>query len=1047
MTELAEVICRNAVRALFSLGVLALAGGRSATAQAPAVHGSQATPGSQTPSISQASSAAAALIRFTRTSDALGLSHNSVYAINQDSSGFLWVATADGLNSYDGYGFRVYRHDPTDTTSLSSNLIWDIHLDRRGTLWVATSHGLDRYVPETERFARYMIPGPPREAVPQSRILEDSGGRLWVASGVGIFVYDPDSDRVRPLPLASGTHPGPATALEEDANGEVWVARRGPPVALVGVESGRRITVEGATWVSTFHTDADGQFWLGPGVSAMPPGDVTDIRLQWPADLGLVWDIATDADGTLWFATGRGLYRMPPGGEPELHLLDPSERAYVFNYARSVFVDRTGAVWVGTHGGLFRYDPYAKQFVHLPGDPANRSQLSGSAVSALHVDPDGNTWVGTLGRGLNRIDANTGTIERFEHRPDDPMSLPHDRVWALHGDRPGRLWVGTQIGLAELDLATGRFHPHPLPGPAGVAGPVRRIASATDGRLWITGSSVIYRYDPRTTRAEVFFAGGSGGTGPSHRQLFAIIPTPDGVWFGAGGSHLDFFDTRNGSFSTVELRADDGEPLSGEGIWDAHRDSSGILWLGTGSGLGRYDPTAHAFSLFTTADGLPGSVVYSVQPDRAGRLWLGTNQGLSRFDPRALPGVQFRNFDLADGIGSLEFNRAAAFEAPGGELLFGGMNGLTRFFPEAITENPVAPPIVLTGVTTASDDGVRRHVPAGLKWLDLPHEESTISFEFAALSFTNSAQNRYEYRLEPVETQWVEAGATRVARYPRLPPGDYRFVVRGSNNDGVWNEEGTSLSFRIAPPLWKTWWFRGLALALAALALYAVYRYRLARILAVERLRMSIAGDLHDDLSSNLSGIALMSEMVGRGKHLAEHDRSQLTRISEAARRMVDDVRDMVWIVDTGHDSLEDLSLKMKDAAAALLGAHEYRFETLLDGTGERLPVEFRRHTYLALKEMLHNVVRHACATAVVIAVRSDHSSLRLSVEDDGIGFESGAGGGSDRFHSLRRRAEALGGELDVRSRPGEGTRVTLYAPIPRSRKRAMAIRRRVVQR
>ncbi len=422
-------------------------------------------------------------------------------------------------------------------------------------------------------------------------------------------------------------------------------------------------------------------------------------------------------------------------------------------------------------------------------------------------------------------------------------------------------------------------------------------------------------------------------------------------------------------------------------------------------------------------------MVYGILSDADHRLWLGTNRGLSRgvFSGSEPP---FRNYGATDGVGNTEFNRHAAYRGADGTLYFGGLDGLTYSSPHAIDENVLVPPVVFTSIETASREGVRPHNPRGLKRLDLTYRDYSLAFEFAALSFTNPARNRYAYRLERFDRDWIDAGTRRFARYTDLPPGDYVFRVRGSNNDGVWNQEGVSLALSIAPPFWNTWLFRAAMVVAVLLAAGAAYRARVTRLVEIERLRFRIAGDLHDDLSSNLVGIALLGERLQQGPHVGAAERRQLNRISETARTMVQDLRDIVWLVDPSRDHLEDLLGKMQDLAATLLPSVEWVVRTDPVGATGRVALAVRRQLYLAYKEIMHNIARHAQASRVTVELTVQDGEFLLQVGDDGVGFEPGAATAGFGLRSVRQRVEELGGRLDLTSAPGRGTSVAVRVPV-----------------
>jgi signal transduction histidine kinase len=390
-------------------------------------------------------------------------------------------------------------------------------------------------------------------------------------------------------------------------------------------------------------------------------------------------------------------------------------------------------------------------------------------------------------------------------------------------------------------------------------------------------------------------------------------------------------------------------------------------------------------------------------------------------------------YDLADGIGTMEFNRGARLRTRDGRLVFGGATGVVGFDPEAIRPDERRPEIALVGVEAASRAGVRRLDGRGLEGVVLSPRERTATFTLAALAFEDPGQSRYAYRLDGLDEGWVEAGTERRARYTGLPPGDYVFRARAANHDGTWSEAVLAVPVRVEPWMWETTWFRVLVvvllLGLGALA----YRARVARLLAVERLRLRIAGDLHDDLSSDLSGIALATDLLGRRPGLAAADRQRLADVHSTATSMVDALRDIVWTVDPAHDSVEAFARRVRLVADRLLDGRAHAVEVDLPDAGA-LPMPLRRELLLILKEALHNAHRHAEAGRVDVRLGRDGADLVLAVEDDGVGFDPGAVAGGHGLRSLRTRAERIGGALTVDSTPGRGTRVRLAVPLPRNR-------------
>jgi ligand-binding sensor domain-containing protein/signal transduction histidine kinase len=997
---------------------------------------------------------------FERLHSADGLSHNSVYAIMQDRAGFLWFGTVDGLNRYDGYTFTVFRHDHADTTSLSNNLVRALYEDRAGRLWVGTEQGVDRLDGRTGRFRRYAVPA--ARAGPRGvlALAEDAAGVLWAAGPAGLLRYDASADRFVP---AAGwpPHEG-AFDLRLDPRGRLWVLGAAPDRATGHLhrldDAGRpaeRLAV-GAAWghIDRFDFDRQGRPWLnerGPGVR-----DGGHLRPGHPERPASAFVVEREADGTLWVGTGDGggLCRVD-GEELACGLLDPDNRTWLHNYVRSVYRDRAGALWVGTYGGVYRHDPHRKPFALLRHDPNDAGSLSANAVSAVARTRDGTLWVATFGGGLNRRDPfdtlragssagsrQAGRFHHYRHQPGDAQSLPDDVVWHLLADGRGRLWAATARGLARYDPAADAFRRYPLRVPGSAADATTTfLAEDPAGGLWVGTFEGLFHLDPTGEHTRHYPATGDHTGLGSPAVTALLVEDHRTLWVAGAQGHLSRLDVPTGRFTHYVPRDDRGAPMESETAYDLHRTADGALWLATGAGLHRFDPATGAFRHYGVREGLPGAVVYSIAEGARGALWLGTNRGLTRFDPPAgatLAGSgpapatgAFRPYDLADGTGTMEFNRHATFRDADGTLYFGGVDGLTVFHPDAIRDNPYVPPVVFTRVETARREGIAARDPAGLDALTLTHRDDAVTFEFAALNFTDPHKNRYAYRLEGFDPGWVDAGTQRAARYTNLPPGRYTFRVRGSNNDGVWNLEGAALAVTVRPPFWQTSPFRLLVAAVALGLLYAAYRVRVRRLLEVERLRLRIASDLHDDLATDLSGIALVSDVLLRRPTLAGDDRHQLAEVRDTALGMVEGLRDIVWTINPEHDTLDAMVRRMRQVAARLLAGQPYTFEAAVPAGDRAVAMTLRRDVLLIYKEALHNAARHAGAARVAIRLEQRDGRLDLTIADDGRGFDPAAAGDGHGLRSMRARAAALGADLEVTSRPGAGTRLRLGLRVP----------------
>ncbi len=977
----------------------------------------------------QAQSQPAASLHFERLD---GLSHNTVFTVLQDQQGFLWIGTADGLNRYDGYDVRAYRHLPADSTSLVNNIVQALAEAPHGDLWVGTASGLDRLDRTTGRFVHYdLTPDSSDAAKSIARVVVDGAGRLWISTygDARLYRFNPASGTFERYGL--GAPSGTAGTIEVGPEGRIWAigsaAFTSPaPDALYRYDAARD-DFEPVTLLrgGPLHTGPSGTMWIGGPQSdsldvAGAPAQRIRASIPWGAARN---ELHEGRDGTLWIGTGRGLYRFDPStGALQHHLIDTTGTAGLSNYVWALHEDRAGILWVGTRSGLYRYDPHRKPFAHWGPDEDVLRAAGQSAVMALREAEDGALWVGTLGGGLVRL-----RREGSRYRPTGTeYTLPSDHVWVLHEDRRGQIWVGTAAGSCVLDPPGPRCAPDAQ---GADPDPVYTIAEGPDGALW-RGGTALHRRDPLSGWEHVPLP---IEYGTDFSTIQALHAGPSGhLWIGMEGGGLARYDVATGTLTEHPHAASDRERNGlSQTVWTIHENASEVLWLGTDTGLVRLDPSTGSVAHYFDADRLPGSIVYSILEDERGRLWLGTNQGLVRFDPDR---ETFRHYDASDGLRNTEFNRRAALRGTQGRFFFGGLRGITAFDPAAIRDNPYVPPVVITQMTKVSRSESVVLNPSGRTHVVLDYRDRVFTFTFAALNFTHPEKNQYAYRLDGFEDGWVEAGTRRTVRYTNVPPGEYVFRVKGANNDGVWNEEGASIRVTITPPFWQTGWFRVLMGALLVGAVVLAYRLRVRHLLAMERLRLRIASDLHDDVASQLASVAISSDVLRATADLTEDEHAELREMGRLVRVTTETLRDIVWFVDPEHDQPEALLWKMKNEASALLSGMAYTFEHPEPerlAALEQLDVRTRRNLFLIYKEALHNIVRHARAETVQITLRPQTDRFELTITDDGIGFdpeaEDAAGQG---LSNMRRRAEQMQADLTLASQPAHGTTLRLVVPI-----------------
>ena len=802
-------------------------------------------------------------IRFENISTDQGLSQSTVNAIIQDRQGFLWFATEAGLNQYDGYRFTVYQHDPDNPRSLSSNVVLSSFEDRDGRLWVGTQAGLDRLDQPVGAFIHYpkdLTGSENFSGTAVSVINQDQSGTLWVGTdGGGLTALDLTTNRVtryrhhqeNPQSLSNDT----VNSIYISPEGELWIgtdsgldkfnAKTGSfdhyLQASMGLPTADNIPVratyeddQGMMWIGTqgglIQWDRNANRFVLYQYDLNNPGSLSDNSVK---------SIYEDSQGILWVGTLRGLNQFDRIQNRFIRYIHDPNNPYSLSsdYIRSIFEDRSGVLWVGTSfGGLSKHARSTQKFDLYTNQPGLPNQLSDNNIWSVYQDKSRNLWIGTFFSGLNKLDLNSGAVTIYQNDPSDPNSLSNNEIRAIIQDRNGSLWIGTENGgLNRFDPATGTFlhYQHNADDPTSLSSNhVFSIIEDRLGRLWIgTEAGGLNRFDPASGTFIHYQHDANNPLSLSDDNVRAIYEDYLGnLWIGTEQGGLDLWDNQDNGFKIY--RHDPGNPssLSSDWVLSILEDINGNLWFGTLGGLDRYDRATKSFIHYTEKNGLPDNTIYGILADADGNLWLSTNKGLSKFNPNART---FRNYDISDGLQGDQFNPGAYFQSQNGEMFFGGVKGFNSFFPRQVMDNPIPPPMVITAFKkynqTVSTDLKNNET------IQLPYNENFISFEFAALDYNAPQKNQYAYQLQGIDKDWIYAETNRDANYTNLSPGDYTFRVKASNNDGIWNEQPTTIRIHITPPFWETWWFIGIVgLAVAGSAIGS-YRLRVRAIEAANR--------------------------------------------------------------------------------------------------------------------------------------------------------------------------------------------------------------------
>jgi len=798
-------------------------------------------------------------LKFCHLSTSDGLSQNSVFSILKDYRGFMWFATDEGLNKYDGYKFTVYKHDPGHKQSISSNAVSDIMEDADHNLWVVSAGGVDRFDRINETFIQYDCGN---KAIVFRYIFQDSKKRFWLSTtNHGCCLFDPAKRSFKFYKNneqdTNSLSQNYVYHIVEDRDGELWIGtRNGLNRFNPATEKFTRYYNEpgngssiGAGYIKNIFKDSKDNIWIGTqgsGISLYNRKDNCFINFKHdPLNKNSICynDILSfteDRNGQIWIGTENGgISVLEPRKKNftsfQYDEFDPSSISG--NSVHSLYKDDIGNIWAGTwSGGVNLLPVFGDKFNHYKKIPNKSNSLSNNLVLSISSDRDNNIWIGTDGGGLNHFDPASGSFRNYRNDKSKKKSIYNDYVLSVADYSPGLLALGFHRGGIDLfDKQTGLFtHYAPqdhslnrLTSPS-----VNFVYKDRQDNLWLgtNDNGGIFLFDKKTTGFTNFPPDPGNDKSINGSRVNVMFETRAGqLWIG-GDKGLDLFDRHTGEFIHHEHDASNRQSLSNNSVYCISEDTAGNIWVGTAGGLNHFDIKKNNFTAYTEKDGLPNNAIWGILQDHKGNLWISTNKGLSKFNP----GTKiFRNYTSSDGLQSNTFKAKAAYQSPGGEMFFGGVNGFNSFYPDSIKDNNFVPPVYITDFLVFNKPvGIGGNSPLQqsvneVKEITLSYGQSVFTLEFAVLNFTHPEQNRYAYKLAGFDEEWNFAGNKRSATYTNLYPGKYIFHVKGTNNDGLWNENGTSVIITILPPFWLTWWFI-LSVCMLILGIaFGFYRFRM----------------------------------------------------------------------------------------------------------------------------------------------------------------------------------------------------------------------------
>ncbi len=770
---------------------------------------------------------------FTNYPIEKGLSQSVVNCLFQDSRGYIWVGTQNGLNRFDGYNFVIYSYNPDDSSSLSNSWVYSIDEDRDGNLWIGTKGGLNQFLRKEKRFKRIKYTTGYANVVSDypydARVARN--GSILINTPPVLTIYNPAANTFKhytnDLPY-DGSVKDNRIPLMEAKDGLIWIgSTRGLACFDPHTEKFTNFTHHTGdvssisdNTITALYEKHDGSIWIGT-TSGLNRYDkkshsfrkfYTDTRNPQSLSNNFIRAIVGDPFGFMWIGTeGGGLCRASFANEGTLSIetFSGENHGLGHNIVLALTVDKSNNLWIGTLSGLSKTDLKPRKFrlYRRDGTPFS-TNLLGNVIASIYKDEKDNIWVGNWGQGLNRINRKTGQVDHFSTRLWDKQHINNDFVHVIFSDLWNNIWIGTRDGISVFDRLKNSFVPfreffknNSLPDFSGIR--IYVIIRSRDNIYWIGTQNGLYRVNLASGLTEIFRVEASGDHRISGNLIYSLIEDRDGqVWI-ATLNGLDVFNPRTGKIKHYQ-KNETQNSLCDNFVISLCEDHKGDIWIGTGSYANKFVKQDSAFEYYSQENGLPNNRIFEIQEDQQRNLWFATGGGLCKLDTTT---GRFRTYTVEEGLQSMEFNLRACCKSSDGEMFFGGMNGFNSFYPDSIRDNPFIPPIVFTSFYKTTQAGIKEYIDVENNGtVVLNYNDHTFTIEFAALEFTHPEKNRYAYMLEGVSGDWIETGNRRFVPFSNLPPGEYTFRVKGSNNDGVWNESGPSLKIVINPPWWRSTW-------------------------------------------------------------------------------------------------------------------------------------------------------------------------------------------------------------------------------------------------
>jgi ligand-binding sensor domain-containing protein/two-component sensor histidine kinase len=998
-----------------------------------------------------------------------GLADNIVYCSLQDKKGFLWFLTESGLQRYDGYSFKTYSYSPEHPDYLLSGFFNNMLQDANGILWISDSNsGIWSFDPLNESFQHYVHHSSDLNSLSDDQTSEiqiDKQGYVWIGNyKTGLDRFDP-----RSYTFKHYTHHQDDSAsisnnyvksicLDEDDN--LWIATSSPGIDYFNTKTGK-VTKHYSYGSKQKNKDdqnagrygvykgINGNIWIGSYDNGMfcfntRTGNMRhflhDKSDPFSISQNTVTAIFEDSFGNILVSGATEGFDFFDNEKSRFYFIPNIKLANTANATSPFMEDHSHNIWIGTTEGLLQINSSVKSFRsfrHLKDDVHT---ISGNVVCSFLRLKDGRFFTGS--DRVNIMNDDRTQFSTFAIYEKGKNILDKSDVWQIYQDQKGIVWFCTTNGLVQYDPINGRHHWYQFDskdvnriGAQSVTG----IIEDRKGRYWVTtNGGGVNAFYPQSGKFKRFDESNSKIT---TNAVGGILEDRNGIlYLGSLYGGLITFNPENEEFKTYRYSKSDKSSISCDLAADFLETDNGIIWIATnGGGICAFNPRTEKFRTFSKKDGLCSDAAITLVEDNYKNLWIGTLNGISCFSPPKDPFNEsskygFRNYSTSDGLPMRQINYFASYKDVDGTIYFGTKGaGMYSFVPGSFKDNRYIPPVFITSFSLFNTEVTNNDSTHILKTsvedsheIKLNYEQNFISFSFTALNYFHTENNKYAYRLKEFNNQWIYTdAANRYVNYTNLDPGEYVFEVKGSNNDGVWNNDAASVHLIITPPYWQTSWFKAFIIILTASFIILLYKYRMREIYKLQTIRNKIAGDLHDDIGSTLNSISIYSEVL---RKRSQEEIPELTLIGDSARMVIDSMSDIVWTINPENDSFEKIAFRMRSITHSLMKAKkiDYTFKVDENLNDLKMPMITRRNFYLIFKEAMNNLVKYSFATRVSVSLVCVSNEIELQIKDNGCGFDFNNSTRGNGLLNMTRRANEINAVLYIESYKGQGTSIRL---------------------